>query len=102
MTAETLNCPNCGAAASTDSTCCGHCGSRLATVSCPSCFGMMFLGAKFCSHCGAPAARREAAPSKPRICPRCNANLEAVLVGNTNLLECSKCEGIWADAESLT
>jgi Zn-finger nucleic acid-binding protein len=101
MPAETLNCPMCGAAASSDSTRCEHCGARLATVACPSCFGMMFLGAKFCSHCGAAAARQETAPTTPRLCPRCQVNLEAVVVGNTNLLECSHCEGIWADTESL-
>ena len=27
--------------------------------------------------------------------------MESVLIGNTNLLECPRCEGIWADTESL-
>jgi Zn-finger nucleic acid-binding protein len=100
--AETLNCPMCGAAVSSDSTHCEHCGARLATVACPSCFGLMFAGEKFCSHCGAPAARQETATTTtPKLCPRCQVNLEAVVVGNTNLLECSRCEGIWADTESL-
>jgi Zn-finger nucleic acid-binding protein len=102
MQAETLNCPMCGAPASTDATRCEHCGARLATVACPSCFGMMFVGAKFCSHCGAPAARAEVAGAAPQLCPRCRTELEAVAIGSTSLRECPKCEGIWADAAALS
>ena len=32
MAAQSLNCPNCGAAASSEATRCEHCNSRLATV----------------------------------------------------------------------
>lgn len=101
MQAQTLNCPMCGAAALSDSTKCDHCGARLATVSCPSCFGMMFEGAKFCSHCGARADRTEFDPQTVRPCPRCKTNTKAIVIGKTDLRECPKCEGIWADAESL-
>src|SRR3954467_11123648 len=95
MEAETLNCPMCGSPASTDSTNCGHCGARLATVACPSCFGMMFAGAQFCSHCGARADRTEVDAGASISCPRCKVGLESVRVGNTSLRECPKCEGIW-------
>jgi Zn-finger nucleic acid-binding protein len=101
MNAETLNCPMCGAAASSDATRCEHCGARLATVACPSCFGLMFVGAKFCSHCGARADRAESDAQASRRCPRCRVKLEGVVVGASNLLECPKCEGIWADVASL-
>src|SRR5215475_6108226 len=97
MAAETLNCPMCGAPASTDATSCEHCGARLATVACPSCFGLMFVGAKFCSHCGARADRAETASAPPMSCPRCKVDMSAVTVGSTHLRECPKCEGIWAD-----
>src|SRR5437667_3535692 len=83
--AETLNCPMCGASASTEASRCEHCGARLATVACPSCFGLMFLGAKFCSHCGAQAARAEVAAGKPQLCPRCQVPMEAVVIGKANL-----------------
>src|SRR6266700_1843781 len=89
--AETLNCPMCGASASTESTKCEHCGARLATVSCPSCFGMMFVGAKFCSHCGARAERTEVAEAPHQLCPRCRGTLAAVVIGNANLREGPKC-----------
>jgi Zn-finger nucleic acid-binding protein len=93
----------CGAPATTDATRCEHCGARLGTVACPSCFGIMFLGQKFCPHCGAKADRQEeSAPSKPQPCPRCRTtNLEAVVIGGSNLRECPHCEGIWTDAETL-
>lgn len=91
----------CGAAASTDSPRCEHCGARLATVACPACFGMMFIGAKFCSHCGAQAARTELPEGTPESCPRCKVEMEAVLIGKTHLEECPRCEGVWADADSV-
>ena len=101
MQTATLNCPMCGAAASTDSTRCDHCGARLATVACPSCFGLMFLGEKFCPHCGAMAARTDASAAEAGPCPRCNVNLDAVALGSTTLHECSRCAGIWVNGAAL-
>lgn len=101
MEAQTLNCPMCGASARSDATKCEHCGARLATIACPSCFGMMFLGAKFCSHCGAAAARIEEAENVVRVCPRCRVDMRAVALGDSRLRECPKCEGLWADKETL-
>jgi Zn-finger nucleic acid-binding protein len=92
----------CGAAAATDATRCEHCGARLATVSCPACFGMMFLGQKFCPHCGAKADRQDATePAKPEPCPRCQTNMDAVVLGGSTVRECPKCEGLWTDTETL-
>jgi Zn-finger nucleic acid-binding protein len=88
----------CGApVASLDSPCCEHCGARLATVACPSCFGIIFQGAKFCSHCGAKVDRTEVAAAATELCPRCKVDMNAVVVGNTDLRECPRCEGIWVD-----
>src|SRR3984957_15567417 len=101
MPAETLNCPMCGAPASSDATLCEHCGARLATVACPSCFGLVFAGAKFCSHCGAAVARADAPETANELCPRCGTGLEAVVIGKTNLHECPHCEGIWTDTAAL-
>src|SRR5438309_11998769 len=88
--AETLNCPMCGASASSDATKCEHCGARLATVACPSCFGLMFIGATYCSHCGARADRTEVAQDPNQLCPRCRGSLQAVVIGKANLRECPK------------
>jgi len=100
MTAMTLNCPMCGAAAASDSSKCAHCGARLATVACPACFGMVFLGAQFCSHCGAAVSRQEKDISDLQ-CPRCHVPLTQTLIGEVELSECPRCEGLWADAAAL-
>jgi Zn-finger nucleic acid-binding protein len=100
-TAETLRCPSCGAAASTDATKCDFCGARLATVACPSCFGMMFVGEKFCSHCGAVSQRIETPASGTMLCPKCQSDMKSVQVGKSSLWECPSCEGMWVDATTL-
>jgi Zn-finger nucleic acid-binding protein len=101
MAAETLNCPMCGAPASTEATRCEHCGARLATVACPSCFGMIFLGAKFCSHCGARADRTDLSPTSSGHCPRCQCAMQAAMIGQSRVQECPRCEGLWVDTASL-
>jgi Zn-finger nucleic acid-binding protein len=102
VNAETLNCPTCGAAASTDATRCLFCDARLATVACPRCFAMMFAGSLHCSHCGAQAERVEAVDeTKARRCPRCRVPLESVAVGSATLRECARCGGLWVDVTSF-
>src|SRR6185295_2721452 len=101
MHAETLNCFNCGAAVSSESTQCEFCESRLATVSCPSCFGMMFIGSKHCPKCGAAAAAVAAADLPPRNCPRCRIEMYSVTIGATAVRECHQCEGLWLDVHSF-
>jgi Zn-finger nucleic acid-binding protein len=102
MNAETLNCPTCGAAASTDAAHCQFCDARLATVACPRCFAMMFVGSLHCSRCGAKAERAESAGENPsRRCPRCRVEMESIAVGEASLRECARCGGLWVDVESF-
>ena len=101
MQAETLNCPNCGAATLTDAPACQFCGSRLATVACPSCFAMMFIGSKHCQRCGAAAAVREVMEAKDRKCPRCKREMVLVKLGLMTVLECEQCLGLWLDLPSF-
>ena len=101
MAAQSLNCPNCGAAVSSDATRCDHCNSRLATVACPECFGMIFLGAKFCSHCGMEVQRVETNANETCTCPRCRVNTKEVTLGNSTMRECPVCEGLWVDTVAL-
>ena len=100
MNARTLNCYSCGAAASSDSAKCDHCGARLATVWCPSCFGMMFTGSKFCPHCGTAAIEWEAKASK-LPCPTCKKAMLSGKLGNFPLHECTSCFGLWVDHATL-
>src|SRR2546423_13991947 len=94
MQAQTLNCPNCGAAVSSDSPQCTYCESQLATVACPSCFGMMFIGSRHCPHCGAAVIEVAAADLTTLKCPRCKGDMASVTVGSTATRECGKCGGL--------
>jgi Zn-finger nucleic acid-binding protein len=101
MQAETLNCPNCGAATSSDAPLCQFCQSRLATVACPACFAAMFIGSKHCQRCGAAAAVPEVKDSKGRNCPRCRKEMATVVIGAATVLECERCLGLWLDTASF-
>ena len=97
MNAETLNCPNCGAAISSDSPRCQYCESKLATIACPSCFGMMFIGSRHCPHCGAAAAETTAAELSVLKCPRCKSDMASVTIGSEPMRECERCGGLWVE-----
>lgn len=56
----------------------------------------MFVGAQFCGHCGAIAAPVEVAlDDKAGNCPRCSERLEKMQIGETSLVGCTKCDGLW-------
>ena len=102
MQPEALNCPNCGAAVSSDRTQCEFCKSRLKTVGCPSCLGLMFLGSKFCGHCGERALNAEVLEREnPGACPRCKSDLQSLKVGSTSARECLRCGGFWMSGETF-
>ena len=97
MQAQTLNCPNCGAAISSEAPQCQFCESKLATVACPACFGMLFIGSKHCPHCGAAAVAASAANLSVLKCPRCAVDMSSVMIGTAPVRECHRCEGLWLD-----
>lgn len=101
MQAETLNCPNCGAAISSDSPRCQYCESKLATIACPSCFAMMFIGSKHCPHCGAAAAQATAANLSVLKCPRCRIDMSPITLGTVAMRECEKCLGLWIEVAAF-
>src|SRR5438270_3606659 len=101
MNPQNLNCPNCGAAISSDSPQCQYCESKLATVACPSCFGMMFLGSKHCPHCGAAAVNAASAELSVLECPRCKTDMLSVKIGDEAMRECEHCGGLWIDAPTF-
>src|SRR5262245_3105684 len=100
MSTRTLNCYSCGAAVTSDSPNCGHCGARLATISCPRCFGMMFQGAKFCPHCGGAAAQWQGAATE-MPCPKCQSPLLRGELADLTLHECEQCFGVWIDTATF-
>src|SRR5437660_331298 len=97
MEAQTLNCPNCGAAISSDAPQCRYCESKLATIACPSCFGMMFIGNKHCPHCGAAAVEAATAQLSVLKCPRCRVDMTAITIGDEPMRECERCGGLWVE-----
>lgn len=101
MQAETLNCPNCGAATSSDAPQCQFCNSRLATIACASCFGMMFIGSKHCHRCGAAAVDRQNVVDANHKCPHCRVPMQSVRLGVTTVQECERCQGLWLDVRSF-
>jgi Zn-finger nucleic acid-binding protein len=101
MEAQTLNCPNCGAAISSDSPQCQYCESKLATVACPSCFAMMFIGTKHCPHCGAAAVQATAAQLTVLKCPRCRVDMSSITLGTTAVRECETCTGLWVEVAAF-
>ena len=101
MEAQTLNCPNCGAAVSSDSPRCIYCESKLATVACPSCFAMMFIGSKHCPHCGASAREARSAELSVLRCPRCKVDMSSVTIGSQAMRECEQCAGLWVEVAAL-
>ncbi|HEX9485388.1 MAG TPA: zf-TFIIB domain-containing protein [Gemmatimonadaceae bacterium] len=100
MPASTLRCPGCGAPAAADAQHCNYCGSALATVTCASCFAPMFKGSRFCSQCGAEATR-QVLDDAPLKCPRCRAEMQALLLGTLRARECAECGGLWIAPDTL-
>lgn len=99
---ESLNCPNCGGAVSSDKSKCEFCGSRLKTVGCSSCLGMMFLGSKFCAPCGASAYEAELLDDGDTgECPRCKVKLQPIKIGEVVIRECERCGGFWSNRETF-
>ncbi len=98
MHAGALNCPNCGAAVSTDAPNCPFCKSRLQTAVCARCHGMMWLGSKFCSHCGGPAQPIVIGAESGHDCPRCHVSLTHLAFNQAYAEECPRCRGLWMQA----
>lgn len=102
MKIEALNCPNCGAAVSSDAAQCEFCNSRLKTMACPECLALMFLGSRHCPQCGIIAIQPEIkAAENLGDCPRCKAELNQLQIDRINLRECRRCEGWWTDVETF-
>ena len=101
MEAGTINCPMCAAATSTDAPRCQYCEAILATIACPSCFAMMFVGSKHCPSCGAGAVQPNEVASAGRKCPRCQIEMQVVAIGDSKVLECAKCLGLWLNTQSF-
>lgn len=59
------------------------------------------MGSKHCQRCGAAAAVAESKEAESRRCPRCQTEMDAVVIGATPLRQCLKCDGLWVDVRSF-
>jgi Zn-finger nucleic acid-binding protein len=101
MEAGTINCPMCGASISSDAPQCRYCEAQLATVACPSCFAMMFIGTRHCPRCGAERTQPNDVVTGGKKCPRCRTEMQLVPIGNTKVLECETCLGLWLSIQAF-
>src|SRR5438067_12742296 len=99
---QSLNCPNCGAAAGPDAVRCDYCGSRLATIACPSCFGSLFVGSEFCPHCGTKAAAPDVVGNESLPCPGCRGSMRHVRIGRTEMHQCESCGSAWLTRDGFS
>ena len=98
--AGALHCPNCGGPADPGQPSCAYCHATLATISCPQCFARLFEGTLYCPGCGARRVRLSGT-TQQAPCPSCRGKMIDVQVGDTALLECQRCRGVWADAATF-
>ena len=62
---------------------------------------MMFAGSKHCPRCGAAAVKREDVEDKIHKCPRCREDMRPLRLGETQVQECDRCEGLWLDVSAF-
>ncbi len=62
---------------------------------------MMWVGSTHCPRCGAAAARQADIESAGKKCPRCKAEMRVVAIGDSKVLECSSCLGLWLNTQSF-
>jgi Zn-finger nucleic acid-binding protein len=99
---EARNCPNCGAAAASNSPVCAYCGSQLYARICAVCFSAVGNGMNHCPQCGAAMKPEYAAENQNVLkCPACASKLETREAGNRPLYACPQCGGIWLDHDSF-
>jgi Zn-finger nucleic acid-binding protein len=60
----------------------------------------MYEGAVYCPKCGARRARA-ARTDQHAPCPACRATMHDVQVGDTAMLECTRCRAVWIDAATF-
>ena len=71
-------------------------------MACPSCLGLMFVVSQHCIHCGKRTVQSNTVSEKNLgNCPRCKIKLKLLQIGETNLCECERCDGLWVTVETF-
>lgn len=61
----------------------------------------MFKGSRFCAQCGAEATRALVPDGPPLKCPRCDEEMQTLMLGSTMATECAECGGLWLNPAAL-
>ncbi len=61
----------------------------------------MFVGTKHCANCGKKVVETAEGEAFTGDCPRCRSPLEPLAIGDAELSECLKCNGMWMTADSF-
>ncbi len=97
-----LRCGGCGGNLKAAARVCEYCRAeitldekRLDSV-CPSCFARAMSDARYCMECGLEFTPQSvtALPAGTR-CPRCQGELKIRALGETSVIECRSCAGMW-------
>lgn len=99
---EALQCSHCGGAVGAGDEVCSFCDAELSekdrreSTLCPLCYTRIADDAKHCSSCGVAIEPQALTPiPAERGCPRCEGELRIRSLGKTDVVECSRCAGIW-------
>ena len=101
LRARALICHNCGGPVGSADEDCPYCGAGIAkaersSLLCPKCFERMDPAAKHCPACGV-GIHPQALTALPErtACPRCEQPLSVRSLGETSVVECTACQGLW-------
>jgi len=107
LTVQARKCANCGGRIEPGQTQCAYCQAELSAADasstlCPSCFKRMAQDAKHCPSCGIPIAPQAlTAIPDGRRCPRCEGELLMRSLGESSVIECAACQGLWVKREDF-
>lgn len=98
-----IRCGNCGGTPKADDRHCPYCDVALTTIRCARCLAHAMQGDQHCRACGHLLAvavhTLKPGPRGVLHCPRCNVELQARMVGDAVLDECTRCGGLWLEHE---
>lgn len=106
--ARAIRCSSCGAPLEDDERRCRFCESEFTIVErrldavCPSCYARLASDAKFCMECGVGIEPQALIPVPENAqCPRCEGELQSRDLGETSLVECTSCAGLWCPPQTF-
>ena len=103
-----LRCSSCGGDLQAGASKCSYCEAevtlderRLAEI-CPACYARAMKGAGYCMECGVAIQPQSLVALREDVrCPRCRGELRARIVGESSIVECGGCGGLWLPPQAF-